>query len=553
MNTVLLRFLDLFRWLFVALKVDYLQLRAIVATKLVMDNRRQVISYRQNNNKAPDNTFLWTTFFYGLFGIFIAMVIYSLPYLIIALILFFSYIMVMVAMTLITDFSAILLDTSDNTIILPRPVDSRTLFVARSVHIFLYLGLLTVGLTAAPALVILLKYGSVMFLLFMIGTVLSVITAISFTNALYLLIMQFANEEKLKSVINYFQIVMAVFIMGGYQILPRILGRFDLEDFAFEIQWWAYLTPPVWIAGALEAFYERTFDIPHLALIACAIIIPITGFYLVNRYLTPLFNRKLGAMGSSTESQVTKITPEKKSFASTISGWFTTNTLERGTFELIYTILGRDRKIKLKVYPTFGYVIIFGLIFLIRGHEDFSVTLQDLPNTRYYVMLLYLSFMILQVAFYEIPYSDDFKASWIYFSAPLEKPGVILSGTLKALFVRFFIPGYAIVTIVVLVVWGISALDDIVFGFFNNFLMLLTIAFINKKTLPLSMEPSVRNQTGSFVRSMLMMIMLAILGFGHYMLTSFPIVLMATIPLQMIGIYFLLRTYKGTEWKELTL
>ena len=70
------------------------------------------------------------------------------------MIVFYTYIMVMISMTLITDFSSILLDTSDNTIILPRPVDSRTLFAARLTHILLYLGQLGLGLTVIPAIVV---------------------------------------------------------------------------------------------------------------------------------------------------------------------------------------------------------------------------------------------------------------------------------------------------------------------------------------------------------------------------------------------------------------
>jgi hypothetical protein len=153
-------------------------------------------------------------------------------------------------------------------------------------------------------------------------------------------------------------------------------------------------------------------------------------------------------------------------------------------------MLGRDRKIKLKIYPSFGYIIIFGLIFMLRGKEDFVTTWNNLAFTDYHIVLLYLMFMVLQVTLHEIPYSDDFKASWIYFSTPLEKPGEILSGTIKAMFVRLFVPGYTIISLFVLAIWGQQALDDLVFGLFNNLLMLFALAVINKRHLPLSMAPN---------------------------------------------------------------
>ena len=136
------------------MKMDYAQLRAIVATKLLMDNRRQRVAYRRNESASTGNSFGINLVFYTIFGGLVAMAMSSIASFIISMIVFYTYIMVMISMTLITDFSSILLDTSDNTIILPRPVDSRTLFAARLTHILLYLGQLGLGLTVIPAIVV---------------------------------------------------------------------------------------------------------------------------------------------------------------------------------------------------------------------------------------------------------------------------------------------------------------------------------------------------------------------------------------------------------------
>src|SRR5688500_9790278 len=184
-----------------------------------MDNRRQLVAYRKTKKEAA-NTFGTTLFFYAVFGGFVSLAMYNIQSFMFSMIVFFTYIMVMVSMTLITDFSSILLDTSDNTIILPRPVDSRTLFAARLTHILLYLGQLAFGLSIIPAIVVLVQHGGWILLAFLVLIGLAIVTSVVITNALYLLLMQFTSEEKLKSIINYFQIVMAIFIMAGYQILP---------------------------------------------------------------------------------------------------------------------------------------------------------------------------------------------------------------------------------------------------------------------------------------------------------------------------------------------
>lgn len=551
MENFLLRALDLFAWSFRLIRVDYEQLRAIVAMKLLTDNRRQHISYRRKNQKDPGNAFVMTLVVYGFFGIFVALAVYRIPSFMLSMILFFSYLMVMVAMTLITDFSSILLDTSDNTIILPRPVDSRTLFVARVTHILLYLGQLAIAISLVPAVSVFFKYGAILFLLFVITIILSIITAVFLTNALYLLILQFSSEEKLKNIINYFQIFMAIGIMSGYQILPRIMERLDLETFVFEIQWWNFLLPPVWMAGALETVEYSFLDAKHIGLTLCAVLVPPVGTYLVNKHFTPIFNRKLGALGGGAEP-IQKEGIKSAALLSGLSRWITRTPSERGAFDLIFKVLGRDRKIKLKIYPSFGYIVVFGLIFMLRGKEDFATTWNNLAYSEYHLMLLYLMFMVLQVTLHEIPYSDDFKASWVYYSSPLEKPGEILSGTIKAMFVRLFVPGYTIISLFVLVIWGPAVWDDVVFGLFNNMLMLITLAVINKRYLPLSMAPNVRSQTGNLMRGIVTFLVIGILGVGHYLLTRKPMLLVTIMPIQLGTIYFLYRAYRNTQWSRIS-
>ena len=555
MEQFLLKVLDLFSWVFRAMKVDYDQLRAIVATKLTMDNRRHLVGYTRKKKNDAANTFGLTLFFYSIFGGFVSLAMYNIPSFILSMIVFFTYIMVMVSMTLITDFSSILLDTSDNTIILPRPVDSKTLFAARLTHILLYLGQLAAGLSIIPSIVVFVQYGGLVFAGFWVAVVLSILTSLVATNALYLVIMQFASEEKLRSIINYFQIIMAIVIMAGYQILPRMIERIDVRTFVFDIHWWSFLLPPVWMAGSMEVLAFRLKDAAHFGLVICAFALPALGLYVVNRFLSPAFSRRIATLGGGA-SKVEQQNHKHGGLLDTISKWITQSTEERATFDVIYKILGRDRKIKLKIYPSFGYVAVFGLIFMMRSQEDLATTWANLPETQYHLMLLYLIFMVIQVALYEVPYSDDFRGSWIYYSAPLRTPGEVLLGTLKAICVRLFFPGYIIISAFVLWIWGMSVIDDVVIALLNNFIMLMILAMINKRHLPLSMAPDVRSQSGNLIRSILTFLLIATLGAGHYLITLFlseSIFLAAILPIQALILYSTIRAYKRTPWNRITL
>lgn len=169
MNGFILWMLDRFAFAYRLLKIDYTQLRAIIAIKIKLDGRRQTIRMTKNKQER-NNAFLFSLIMYFLFGIMIAMAIAAMPF-IVGMIIFFSYIMMMIIITLITDFSTVLLDTSDNTIILPRPVDSRTFYAARFTHIFLYLGQLTLALSFFSFVAVALKYSFALVIPFFIATV----------------------------------------------------------------------------------------------------------------------------------------------------------------------------------------------------------------------------------------------------------------------------------------------------------------------------------------------------------------------------------------------
>jgi ABC-2 type transport system permease protein len=233
MDSFILGILDLFRKAFIVFGIDYDQLRSLVEVKLTMDSRRHIIGFQRRRRKEPRNTFFMTFLVYALFGSLVGLVIMTLPSFALSMLFFFSCLMMMITMTLITDFSSVLMDTSDNTILLPRPVESRTLFAARVIHIFAYVAQLTFGLSLVPVLVVAVYFDARVLGIFSVGIVLSVLFSISLTNALYLFIIQFTTQEKIKSIINYLQISMTIAIMGAYQLGPRMILR--MEDKAFHI------------------------------------------------------------------------------------------------------------------------------------------------------------------------------------------------------------------------------------------------------------------------------------------------------------------------------
>ena len=234
--------------MFISAGVDFEQLIAIVGIKLTMDNRRNNASMMRGKggqSKESNNRFLMTMFVYTLLGLSMAIYVGFMGEPMVAMSIFNGFIMVMLAMTLITDYSSVLLDTADNMILLPRPVDSRTLFTARLTHITLYIGQILFAVSLVPTIVIGIKYGFVTVLVFLFTAVMSALFALFFTSILYLVIMRLTSAERLKDIINYLQIGMAIFIFAFYQLMPRLFNITDITNVTFEPSWWNPLVPPM--------------------------------------------------------------------------------------------------------------------------------------------------------------------------------------------------------------------------------------------------------------------------------------------------------------------
>ena len=137
MEKILLKLVYLFRPFFKGNEIDFNRMLVIVETKLTMDQRRVYLNWRQGKQKEKKNPLIMALLFYGFMGLIFGSTIYFTDNFLTVMIFVHAYILFMMAMILITDFSSVLLDTTDNQVILPRPVSSKTLFMARLVHILL--------------------------------------------------------------------------------------------------------------------------------------------------------------------------------------------------------------------------------------------------------------------------------------------------------------------------------------------------------------------------------------------------------------------------------
>ncbi|RYY24311.1 MAG: hypothetical protein EOO04_13225 [Chitinophagaceae bacterium] len=553
MGKWLLRFLKLFAPLFRRQGIDTDRLFAIVELKLMMDTRRVYMSWKQGQQSENKNHLTTVLILYGLFGLFMSLAVYQLPSLVTAMIIFHAYVIFMMAMTLITDFSSVLLDTTDNQILLPRPVNSKTLFFARLIHVLLYLFQFSIAICTFPLLVVFYKFGPLVGIAAIITSQLTVIIAVFFTYILYLLLMRFSNEQKVKEIVTYFQIVMTLLFTVGYQIIPRMI---DLDGAIanFELKWYSFLLPPVWMALALEAVYEANFDWVHLVMIFLAIAGPVLLFKLMNTYLSPAFARQLGNLSNDAQKKNIEISKVqiKKAMSSRIARLICMSGTERAAFELTWKITGRDKGFRLQFYPSLGYIPVIMFLVLFNGRISVEEQLQALPYSTKFLWLIYLPLFTVATSLPIITFNENFQASWVYHSMPVKQPGYLISGAIKAMVVKFFVPVYLVFFAIGLFIWGIPVADDFLLGLVNSLVSLATLALLSTHYLPFSRQPNVKQQSGRFIQVILQVLVVGALVLVHFLLLNKTWMMYAIALAALAVLIILVKNLQSLRWNKIS-
>lgn len=142
--------------------------------------------------------------------------------------LYFEVVMFITSTAFISDFSSVLLDIKDKNIISTKGVSSKTLNAAKLTHIFIYVFSLTLGLNMF-SLIMSLRYGILFFVVFFLKIVLIDLLMIMLTAFIYFIILKFFDGEKLKDMINFVQIILAIGIVLMYQLIVRIFHIININ------------------------------------------------------------------------------------------------------------------------------------------------------------------------------------------------------------------------------------------------------------------------------------------------------------------------------------
>ena len=485
-----LKILDLFRSLFEAFGVEYEKMRLIVSMKLTLDKRK-------NNSSENKNSLMQSVILYLVIGLVASRIIVMPIDIMTKMTVLFALIFVMLLTCFITDFSSVILDTYDRHIIGITDVKDITLNMAKIVHIIIYISIISLSISAFSIIMILMAYNIEFCLLFILCMILMDFLLIMMTSVIYYLLIKIFKGEKLKDVLNLFQIFMILVFSIMYYFITSSLSDIQI-NYTFSINAYDLFIPFMWFASLFCVIFYGKIQTLYIIMAILGIIVPILSI-LIYIKLTPAFERNLDKLEQVSYNE--KDSKSKKSFVSKLANKICKNNEEKSFFEFIYTNLSRDREFKTRVYPTLASGIIMPLVLLFVTYDrSISIMeyLKSLSTTNNFLNI-YLAVILLQNCILLLKYSKEYEASFIYDVLPISKKKNIYSAEFKVIIIKLFVPVFIIIGIPYLILFKSKFIVHLLIAFVSTIFISMGTFRVNDKSLPFSEDYAVTANTSNFL------------------------------------------------------
>ena len=485
-----LKILDLFRPLFEAFGVEYEKMRLIVSMKLTLDKRK-------NNSSENKNSLMQSVILYLVIGLVASRIIVMPIDIMTKMTVLFALIFVMLLTCFITDFSSVILDTYDRHIIGITDVKDITLNMAKIVHIIIYISIISLSISAFSIIMILMAYNIGFCLLFILCMILMDFLLIMMTSVIYYLLIKIFKGEKLKDVLNLFQIFMIFVFSIMYYFITSSLSDIQI-NYTFSINAYDLFIPFMWFASLFCVIFYGKIQTLYIIMAILGIIVPILSI-LIYIKLTPAFERNLDKLEQVSYNE--KDSKSKKSFVSKLANKICKNNEEKSFFEFIYTNLSRDREFKTRVYPTLASGIIMPLVlFFVTYDRSISIMeyLKSLSTTNNFLNI-YLAVILLQNCILLLKYSKEYEASFIYDVLPISKKKNIYSAEFKVIIIKLFVPVFIIIGIPYLILFKAKFIVHLFIAFVSTIFISMGTFRVNDKSLPFSEDYAVTANTSNFL------------------------------------------------------
>lgn len=281
-----------------------------------------------------------------------------------------------------------------------------------------------------------------------ISLVLETLFCIGLVVVTYQLCLKWLGRERLDGFLTTAQTVMAMAVVLGSQLAPRLLTRPGSGVDVPLDSWWVFLLPPAWFAGIDEAIAgngKRTsWALAGCGVVSCAVVLWIGFGKLAKEYAAGLQVLNESASTQTARGRRGRWLERIVRFPGI--RWWLRNSVTRGSFVLCLAYLFRDRETKLRVFPGLVPMLVMPIVVMLPQGNG--------PSWHANGFLLafaaaYLGLApVLAQSF--VKYSTHWQAADIFRIAPVAGPAALCHGVRKAVFFALTVPLIAVFIIVVL-------------------------------------------------------------------------------------------------------
>ncbi len=408
--------------------VDYAQWLALTRAMLKRDFRtRSSQMSRGSRGPATGGRALFAqAIFYSMFGVFLSFAIIVSKDLFFIGVVMCAYVTFMVGTAVLLDHSSALTAADDYAVLGFRPVSSRTYFAVRLTNVLVYTLMMTAMVVYIPVGALFVKHGVAagiagFFALF--GTSIAVSFALLLS---YAGLQRAVGANLLKQVLSYVQLAMSFMVYGGYFFISRMVSKSFLTTFTLQKTWWLLILPPAWFASYFD-IASGTLT-PTVVLPAAASLVALVAMSMgLTGKLSAGFADRLG------ESTVTPRQASAGAARPSKAGWLFRGGEARAMALLIRSQFRNDQKFRMGVLTILPLTVLY--IF-----QGISRTSDSGGRMGEYTLVGFAIMMFPAMLKMQITRSDSFRASWIFFAAPVDRATLIRAS--KNVVVAMFLVPY---------------------------------------------------------------------------------------------------------------
>lgn len=536
-----------------ALGIDVPRYRLVLETKLELDNRRpqSVLGMGgQESAEAKAKRLRGMAMAFHVFmGGMLAMGCASLPPFA-GMSIFHGFLAVMLAMTLLAEFTTILHDPADSSVLRPLPLDARTILAARLTHAGVFIASTTLCLSAGAVLIGPLRGSWLYVPAFLVSILENALFVVALVHFVHLLVMRFASPKRFRDAVNIVQVALSIVFSVSYVILPRLFDVMEDGVKTVGTPVWLYALPSSWFASVPALALGAPAE-PILWLAGVGALTPLAGIVVVLRALAPAYRRALalGATGAASAhrgSRARRAPLVDRLARRLLSGGVA------AAFSTLSRLVVRDRSFRLRMLPTIAvYMIFLGLQPILTELDGKDGLLASLREGRAFLSFLYCAIFAGAMVVTDMARSESSSAAWVWRALPFARPGEIFMGAVLAVARRIALPLLAFAAGMTLAIWGAPTIPDVVFAAAVLPLAIGALVSVASSKLPFS-EPLRQQAASAPVMVIGCMLLVGALCAFHWLIDSFwPSLLLplAAGPLA-LGVTVLRRVAR-TSWTSL--